>query len=39
VTRILLALLEETSRQYVHWALECIGSGGGLGIAAVTERE
>ena len=37
-TRVLVSLLYEMRRRDAHYALECICGGGGLGIAAVLER-
>jgi len=36
--RVLVTLLHEMQRRGVHYGLECICGGGGLGIAAVFER-
>lgn len=38
-TRVLVSLLHEMQRRDARYALECICGGGGLGIAAVIERE
>jgi acetyl-CoA C-acetyltransferase len=38
-TRVLVTLLHEMKRRNVHYGLECICGGGGLGIAAVFERK
>ncbi len=38
-TRVLVALLYEMRRRDARYGLECICGGGGLGIAAVFERE
>ncbi len=37
-TRVLITLLHEMKRREVRYGLECICGGGGLGIAAVLER-
>ncbi len=37
-TRVLVTLLHEMRRRRVRYGLECICGGGGLGIAAVLER-
>ena len=37
--RVLVTLLYEMERSDARYALECICGGGGLGIAAVLERE
>lgn len=37
-TRVLVTLLHEMRRRRVHYGLECICGGGGLGIAAIFER-
>jgi acetyl-CoA C-acetyltransferase len=38
-TRVLVTLLFEMKRRSAHYVLECICGGGGLGIAAIFERE
>jgi acetyl-CoA C-acetyltransferase len=38
-TRVLVTLLHEMRRRQARYGLECICGGGGLGIAAVFERE
>lgn len=38
-TRVLVSLLHEMKRRGARYGLECICGGGGLGIAAVLERE
>lgn len=38
-TRVLTTLLYEMKRRKVHYGLECICGGGGLGIAAILERK
>jgi acetyl-CoA C-acetyltransferase len=37
-TRVLVTLLHEMKRRDLHLGLECICGGGGLGIAAIVER-
>jgi acetyl-CoA C-acetyltransferase len=38
-TRVLVTLLHEMRRRKSRYGLECICGGGGLGIAAIFERE
>jgi len=38
-TRVLVTLLHEMRRRNVRYGLECICGGGGLGMAAILERE
>ena len=38
-TRVLVTLLYEMKRRGVRYGLECICGGGGLGIAAIFERD
>lgn len=38
-TRVLVTLLHEMCRRNAHFGLECICGGGGLGIAAIFERD
>jgi len=38
-TRVLVTLLYEMNRRNARYGLECICGGGGLGIAAILERD
>jgi len=38
-TRVLVTLLHEMKRRNARYGLECICGGGGLGIAAILERQ